>query len=51
VWCADITYIRLAQRFIYLAVVLDIFTRSLRGWHLGRYLDRDLALSAKSLSR
>jgi putative transposase len=46
VWCADITYIRLAQRFIYLAVVLDIFTRSLRGWHLGRYLDSDLALSA-----
>jgi transposase InsO family protein len=42
----DIAYIRLAQRFIYLAVVLDIFTRSLRGWHLGRYLDSDLALSA-----
>ena len=46
VWCADITYIRLAQRYIYLAVVLDVFTRSLRGWHLGRYLDSDLALSA-----
>jgi len=50
VWCADITYIRLAQRYIYLAVVLDVFTRSLRGWHLGRYLDSDLALSALQMA-
>ena len=49
-WCADITYIRISQRFIYLAVVLDIFTRSLRGWHLGRYLDSDLALRALEMA-
>jgi putative transposase len=46
VWCADITYIQLAQRFIYLAVVLDVFTRSIRGWYLGRYLSGDLVCNA-----
>jgi len=35
VWCADLTYIRLPRQFVYLAVVLDIFTRSIRGWELG----------------
>jgi len=34
VWCADLTYIRLQQGFIYLAVVLGVFTRAIRGsWH------------------
>lgn len=46
VWCADITYIQLAQRFVYLAVVLDVFTRSIRGWYLGRYLSSDLVCNA-----
>ena len=46
VWCADITYIRLRCQFIYLAIILDLFTRSLRGWHLGRTLSSDLALTA-----
>jgi transposase InsO family protein len=49
-WCADITYIQLSHRFVYLAVVLDIFTRSLRGWHLGRHLDSDLAVSALDMA-
>jgi putative transposase len=39
VWVADITYLRLGRRFLYLAVVLDAFTRGLRGWHLGRSLE------------
>ena len=34
VWCADLTYIRLSRQFVYLAVILDIFTRSIRGWEL-----------------
>lgn len=42
-WCADITYIRLQRQFIYLAIVMDIYTRRLRGWHLGRTLSSDLA--------
>jgi len=34
VWCADLTYIRLPRHFVYLAVILDLFTRSIRGWEL-----------------
>jgi transposase InsO family protein len=46
VWCADITYISLQRQFVYLAIILDVFTRSLRGWHLGRTLSSDLAVMA-----
>jgi transposase InsO family protein len=46
VWCADITYIRLQRGFVYLAVVMDVFTRSIRGWELSRSLDQQLTLSA-----
>lgn len=46
VWCADITYIRLQWQFVYLAIILDVFTRGLRGWHLGLTLSSDLALTA-----
>lgn len=46
IWVADITYIRLRREFVYLAVILDIFTRSIRGWHLGRGLDLSLTLTA-----
>lgn len=46
VWVADITYIRLRQEFVYLAVLMDVFTRALRGWHLGRDLDQGLTLAA-----
>jgi transposase InsO family protein len=44
VWCADITYIRLAHEFAYLAILLDVFTRSIRGWEVGAYLDSQLTL-------
>jgi len=46
VWVADITYVRLARDFVYLAVIMDVFTRSVRGWHLSRSLDRELTLTA-----
>jgi putative transposase len=46
VWVADITYIRLQQEFIYLAVLMDVFTRSIRGWHLSRSIDQGLTLTA-----
>jgi len=46
VWVADITYIRLQEEFVYLAVIMDVFTRSIRGWELSRNLDRALTLSA-----
>ena len=45
-WVADITYIRLRREFVYLAVLMDVFTRSIRGWHLGRDLDQGLTLAA-----
>lgn len=53
VWVADITYIRLQREFVYLAVILDVLTRSIRGWHLGRGLDLNLTLIAlrKAMSK
>jgi putative transposase len=41
-----ITSIRLRQEFLYLAVLMDVFTRCIRGWHLGRSLDQRLTLRA-----
>jgi transposase InsO family protein len=46
VWVADITYIRLQQDFVYLAVIMDVFTRRIRGWQLTRSLDQELTLHA-----
>jgi putative transposase len=37
-WVADITYIRLKKEFVYLAVVLDAFSRKMVGWALDRTL-------------
>jgi transposase InsO family protein len=49
VWVCDITYIKLGNgAFVYLAIVLDVFTRSIRGWALSRGLGRELTLSALS---
>lgn len=46
IWVADITYVRLEQGFVYLAVIMDVFTRAVRGWHLSRSLGHDLTLKA-----
>jgi putative transposase len=46
VWVADITSIRLREEFVYLAVLMDVFSRCIRGWHLGRGLDQELTLTA-----
>jgi putative transposase len=45
-WVADITYIRLREEFVYLAVVLDAYSRRVIGWALGRTLEAELALAA-----
>jgi putative transposase len=45
-WRADITYIRLRDEFVYLAVVLDAFSRRVIGWALDRTMEDDLTLSA-----
>lgn len=46
VWVAGITYIRLAQEFVYLAVIMDVFSRSIRGWHLSRSMGQSLTITA-----
>jgi putative transposase len=46
VWVSDITYIRLGEGFVYLAIVMDVFTRAIRGWHLSKSLDQELTLAA-----
>lgn len=46
VWVADITYIKLRKEFVYLSVIMDMFTRRIRGWHLGRSLEQELTLTA-----
>jgi transposase InsO family protein len=45
-WIADITYIRLKTEFVYLAVILDGFSRKVVGWSLGRTLASRLAITA-----
>lgn len=45
-WVADITYIRLRAEFVYLAVVLDAFSRRVIGWALGRTLEAGLTIAA-----
>lgn len=49
-WIADITYIRLRAEFVYLAVLLDAFSRRVIGWALGRTLEAGLALSALAMA-
>ena len=45
-WVADITYIRLQAEFVYLAVILDAFSRKVVGWALERTLASRLAIAA-----
>ena len=45
-WVADITYIRLGNEFVYLAVVIDAFSRRVIGWALDRSMEDDLTLAA-----
>ena len=45
-WVADITYIRLQKEFVYLAVVLDAFSRKVVGWALDRTLAARLPIAA-----
>ena len=45
-WVADITYIRLLQEFVYLAVLLDAYSRRCIGWALSRQIDAQLPLKA-----
>ena len=45
-WAADITYIRIVNGFVYLAVILDLFSRKVIGWAISKHIDAELALAA-----
>jgi transposase InsO family protein len=49
-WVADITYIRLQREFIYLAVILDAYSRRCIGWALSRQIDARLPLAALQMA-
>lgn len=49
-WRADITYIRLETEFVYLAVVIDAYSRRVIGWALDRHLEDDLAIAALKMA-
>ena len=50
IWVADITYVRLGEAFIYLAVVLDAFSRKVVGWALDNHLEARLAIEALDMA-
>jgi putative transposase len=49
-WRADITYIRLQDEFVYVAVILDAYSRRVIGWALDRTLEDDLTLAALQMA-
>ena len=46
IWVADITYVRLREAFVYVAIVLDAYSRKVVGWALADHLQASLALEA-----
>jgi putative transposase len=49
-WVADLTYIRLPTTFVYLAALLDAYSRRCVGWALSRWIDTDLTLAALTMA-
>lgn len=49
-WVADITYVHLAEAFVYLAVILDAFSRKVVGWAMADHLRAELALEALAMA-
>lgn len=49
-WVADITYIKTGQGFVYLAIILDLFSRRVVGWSLGDTLHTELVLRALTMA-
>lgn len=50
VWASDITYIRIENGFVYLAVILDLFSRKVIGWQISRRIDGELVLDALKMA-
>ena len=45
VWVGDLTYVRLNRRFIYVALLMEVFTRMIRGWQVSHHLTQSLTLN------
>jgi len=45
-WVSDITYVRTYEGFLYLATVMDLFSRRIIGWAMGKHIDRHLVINA-----
>lgn len=50
VWTADLTYIRIANGFVYLAVIMDLYSRRVVGWQISKQIDTKLALDALEMA-
>lgn len=50
VWVADITYIRIENGFVYLAVIIDRYSRKVIGWSLSKSIDGNLTLAALKMA-
>ena len=50
IWAADITYVRLSEGFVYLAAVLDAFSRKVVGWAIADHLEASLAIEALDMA-
>src|SRR5262245_56936549 len=50
VWVADITYIRIRSSFVYLAALLDLYSRRIVGWAVSKRIDTELCLTALQMA-
>ncbi len=50
IWVADITYIRIATCFVYLAVILDLFSRKVIGWAIAKSMQKELCVEALKMA-
>jgi transposase InsO family protein len=50
IWTADLTYIRINTGFIYLAVILDLYSRKVIGWQISKKIDGKLAIDALDMA-
>lgn len=50
VWASDITYIRIENGFVYLAVIIDLYSRKIIGWQISKKIDGQLTLEALNLA-
>ena len=50
IWCADITYIRILNGFVYLAAIIDICSRKIVGYAIGKTLSSELAITALNMA-